>query len=138
MPEAGEAGYERRDLSARAIAWFTVGLAILAVLTLLGMGLLMRLFSRGEPPGQALVRPGDTSAAAFDRSAQPDLQVAPLQDLATMHAAEEAQLKNYGWVDRQSGIAAIPIERAMEIVVERGLKVHERERGGTKDPKVAP
>ena len=136
MSDITEAKYESRDLSARAIAWFAIGLAILALLTLLGMGLLMRLLSRGEPPGQALARPGDTSAAAFDRSAQPDLQVDPLRDLAGMHAAEEAQLKNYGWIDRQSGIAAIPIERAMEIVAERGLKVHARE--GTKDPKVAP
>ena len=38
-----------------------------------------------------------------------------------MRALEDAQLNDYGWVDRQRGIAAIPIKRAMELVVQRRL-----------------
>jgi hypothetical protein len=133
MPETDAAKYEGRDLNPRAIAWFTAGLAILIVVALLAMAGLIRLLSRGEPPGQGLVTPGDTTVAAFDRSAQPDLQIAPIQDLRRMRAAEDAQLENYGWVDRQGGIAAIPIDRAMELVAERGLKVHAPETGGGKE-----
>ena len=36
-------------------------------------------------------------------------------------AAEHADLNSYGWVDRTSGIARIPIDRAMQLVLERGL-----------------
>jgi hypothetical protein len=69
-----------------------------------------------------VVPPGQTSIAAIDRSPQPELQITPMQDLRRMREIEDAQLRNYGWVDRQAGIAAIPINRAMEILAERGLK----------------
>ncbi len=54
-------------------------------------------------------------------SPEPDLQVASSRDYQEMRAAEEAQLHSYRWVDREAGIAAIPIERAMEILAGRGL-----------------
>jgi hypothetical protein len=38
-----------------------------------------------------------------------------------MQAEENAALTTYGWVDRDAGIVRMPIERAMEILVERGL-----------------
>jgi hypothetical protein len=128
MPEADDVKYEKRDLNPRAIAWFTGGLAIVAVLVLIAMAGLIRLLSRGETPGQGVVPPGRTSVAAIDRSPQPDLQVSPTQDLKRMRATEDAQLGAYGWVDRQAGVAAIPIDRAMAILAERGLKVHAPEK----------
>jgi hypothetical protein len=135
MPETDDVKYERRDLNPRAIGWFTGGLAILAVLVLIAMAGLIRLLSRGETPGQGVVPPGQTSLAAIDRSAQPDLQVSPMQDLQKMRAIEDAQLHNYGWVDRQAGVAAIPIDRAMEILAERGLKVHPPEKKAAQERK---
>jgi len=36
-------------------------------------------------------------------------------------AEEQAQLSSYGWINRDAGIAHIPIDRAMEIIVARGL-----------------
>ena len=123
MPEVDDLKYETRDFNVRAVVWFTVGLAILAVLVLIGMFVLIRLLSLGEPPGQGVVPPGETSLSAIDRSPQPELQITPIRDLQHMRKLEESQLENYGWVDRQAGIAAIPIERAMEIVAERGVKM---------------
>ncbi len=38
------------------------------------------------------------------------------EELATVQAAQEAQLSGYRWVDRARGIAAIPIDRAMALV----------------------
>jgi hypothetical protein len=136
MPEMNDLKYEARDLNPRAVVWFTVGLAILAVLVLIAMAGLMRLLSRGELPGQGVVPPGRTSIIAIDRSPQPDLQVSPIQDLQRMRSIEDAQLRNYGWIDRQAGIAAIPIERAMELLAERGLlKVHVPEKKAVQDTK---
>jgi len=31
------------------------------------------------------------------------------------------EAENYGWVDKQAGIARIPIERAKQIIAEKGL-----------------
>ena len=49
------------------------------------------------------------------------LQVASSRDMAELRASEDAQLQSYGWVDRQAGIAAIPIKRAMALLAERGM-----------------
>jgi hypothetical protein len=38
-----------------------------------------------------------------------------------MRAEEDASLNSYGWVDKEQGVVHIPIERAMDTVVERGL-----------------
>jgi hypothetical protein len=35
---------------------------------------------------------------------------------------QNAILNGYGWIDRDKGIARIPIDRAMELMLERGLK----------------
>ncbi len=41
--------------------------------------------------------------------------------LADVRAAESERLSNYGWVDEQSKIVHIPIEQAMQKVLEKGL-----------------
>lgn len=45
------------------------------------------------------------------------------QDLADLHAREDILLDNYTWADQSKGKVRIPIERAMEIVAQRGLPV---------------
>lgn len=38
-----------------------------------------------------------------------------------LYAAQAAQLNSYGWVDRTNGVAHIPIDRAMDLISQRGL-----------------
>ncbi|MGP8225181.1 MAG: hypothetical protein ACLQGT_03400 [Terracidiphilus sp.] len=45
------------------------------------------------------------------------------QDIADLHAREDLLLENYSWVDESKGTVRIPIERAMELIAERGLPV---------------
>jgi hypothetical protein len=52
---------------------------------------------------------------------EPRLQPDPVHDVERMRAAEEQRLHSYGWVDKEKGVAHIPIEQAMELVVRRGL-----------------
>ena len=52
---------------------------------------------------------------------QPPLLVHPGREREKVQAAERTQLETYGWVDRRAGVARVPIERAMQLVVERGL-----------------
>jgi hypothetical protein len=40
------------------------------------------------------------------------------QDVADLHACEDLLLDNYTWVDRSQGKVRIPIERAMELIVQ--------------------
>ncbi|HEY8668704.1 MAG TPA: hypothetical protein VIL86_18800 [Tepidisphaeraceae bacterium] len=45
----------------------------------------------------------------------------PYQDLAEMRQRDENRLRSYGWIDATAGVAHIPIDRAMDLVIERGL-----------------
>ena len=45
------------------------------------------------------------------------------QDLSDLHDREDLLLDNYSWVDQSQGKVRIPIERAMELIAQRGLAV---------------
>ena len=55
----------------------------------------------------------------------PRFQENPQQELQELRAKQKALLEGYGWVNKEAGIARIPIEDAMRIVVERGLPARE-------------
>ncbi len=117
--------HEDRDLRPKAVGVFAAALVALTVFTLLVMGWLM---SSSSPRG------AKTPPLAFQPeqlSPSPALQVSPGRDLQEMHAMEERQLNSYQWVDPAAGIASIPIERAKDLIVKRGLPVH----GSRDEPK---
>jgi len=51
----------------------------------------------------------------------PNLQKQPFKDVYELRLGEAAKLTSYGWVDKEGGIARIPIDRAMEVMLERGF-----------------
>ena len=51
----------------------------------------------------------------------PNLQPQPFKDIYLLRKGEAEKLESYGWVDKEGGIARLPIERAMELTLERGL-----------------
>jgi hypothetical protein len=61
----------------------------------------------------------------------PRLQVTPVLDLKNYRDSQWEQLETYGWVDKEGGVVRIPIERAMDLVLERGLAA-EKPVGGAK------
>ena len=53
------------------------------------------------------------------------------QEMADMHAREDLLLDHYTWVNHEKGKVSIPIDRAMQLIAERGLPVQE---GATTEP----
>ncbi|MGE5413135.1 MAG: hypothetical protein ACM3NW_03100 [Syntrophomonadaceae bacterium] len=51
----------------------------------------------------------------------PRLQVHAVRHWADFQTAERERLESYGWMDRSTGAVHIPIERAMELIAERGV-----------------
>jgi hypothetical protein len=45
------------------------------------------------------------------------------QDVADLHAREDLLLQNYSWADPAHTKVRIPIERAIELIAQRGLPV---------------
>jgi hypothetical protein len=119
MPESTQKKYETGDLNPRAILWFVITLTILLLSAFLASAAVLRFWSN----------PRTTRAGGFSVGVQPTesapgprLQVAPAADLQKLRALEETNLSQYQWIDKQAGIAAIPIERAMQLMAERAAK----------------
>ena len=51
----------------------------------------------------------------------PRLQTQPFKDIYLLRRGENEKLESYGWVDKEAGVTHIPIDRAMEVLIERGL-----------------
>ena len=52
---------------------------------------------------------------------QPRLETNEPMEINDFRVQEEKTLNSYGWVDQQAGVVRIPIARAMELLVQRGL-----------------
>ena len=107
-----------QELNLKAIFRFGLGLSILLV----GCGAVVWMLSSvlrdmeeaKDPPPAAMQQMQYTPPA-------PLLQTDPLEDIAKLRALEEEALTTYGWVDRERGIARIPISRALELsAVDKG------------------
>jgi len=52
---------------------------------------------------------------------EPVLQIDPVADWKAYKAQQDELLNSYGWVDKDAGVARIPIERAIELTAQQGL-----------------
>jgi nitrate reductase NapE component len=118
-----EVGHELSDLSPRRISFFAIGLAALVIIALLVCyGLLVWMVKsevrRPEAPTQF--------AVPMAPMAQPQLAVEPGRTMKALRRQEQTRLNSYGWVDQERGIVHIPIERAMDMLVQKGLPSRQR------------
>lgn len=117
----GHDGYERSD--AHAGSTYRAGLYILGVmfLTALVVVPMYRFLGRRETaaqkPAATVLRPD----AAAPAPAVPKLVTSEPAVLAAFRAQEDELLSSWGWVEKDRGIARMPIGEAMRLVAERGL-----------------
>jgi hypothetical protein len=120
------AGHETTDAQERGVWFAGLGLIVSAILLMAVVLLMYHLLQRGHEEmdeaaaSQNVASSVSASVATFPG---PRLQVAPEVDLAAFRAREEEELDNYGWIDRKAGIVRLPIERAMDLIAQRGLPV---------------
>jgi len=111
-------GYETRDTNTGAILNFLVILAVVLVLSGLVSWGMFRFFSAHE-----VDRPATDSPFADTRQLPlgPQLQVNPREDWLKFRQSQEESLQTYGWENRAAGLARVPIQEAMELLVKKGL-----------------
>lgn len=113
-----EVRHEHRDINVRVIVGFGLALVIAAIVVHLGLYWLLWRFERIAAERAPEISPIEVTPPM---PPEPGLRVSPPADLAAMRAAEEKVLETYGWVDKERKIVRIPIDRAMELLAERGL-----------------
>jgi hypothetical protein len=116
---AASPGYETRDANVRGVFGFLVALSLVLVFTALLCWGLFDYFSAG----QINRAPASPFAGTRQLPAGPQLQVNPRQDWLRFRAEQEQSLESYSWESRDDGTVRVPIERAMELLLQKGLPV---------------
>jgi hypothetical protein len=102
--------FERSDADARLLAALAAGTAVFLVVSPF---LLAAVYSSATQIAGV--------ARDLPRPVSPVLEVRPKLTLQAQRQREDALLGSYGWADRDQRVARIPIERAMQLLSERGL-----------------
>ena len=132
-----ETEFEHEDLGTRGIYAFMIGLVVSGVVIyfiIVGMYSFLDKYERSQ---MTTASPLVTSSGAmtrvmtqdevdklFKENGAPMLENNERGQFRDFLMDQEGQLNSYGWVDEKSGVAHIPIERAMELTVQRGLPVY--------------
>ena len=132
----GNGGYERQDIGVAPVVYFLLALVVAGGLVhFVVSGLYSYLGKRSEAE-QAPVSPLVTNAPADTRHLSadyrdylkqnfpaPQLEIDERNQLDKTRIDEAQTLSTYDWVDQKAGTVRIPIDRAMDLLAQRGLPV---------------
>ena len=130
----GHGDFERLDIGPRGVIYFLVGIGLATLLIHFLLAGLYDALDKHERGAQPAVNPlvinvpADTRKVApkYPEKAfpEPRLETDERTQLDEIRIQEEDKLNSYGWADEKAGTVTIPIERAMDLLAERGLPVH--------------
>jgi hypothetical protein len=135
-PEQHRLGYEADDISFGRLLGFAAGLAGLVVLGVLASAAVFHFFVRHQPLGP----PASPFENIRPMPPEPRLQTTAPLDLKRYLDGQDELVNTYGWVDSQNGVVRIPVERAMDILLQKGYPLRGASpprSGATKEPRAA-
>src|SRR5271166_4921768 len=141
MMNPGHAGheteFEHEDLGTRGVFAFMIGLAVIGIVIyfiIVGMYSFLDNYERSQMATASPLVPlkGEMSRVytqaemdkAFKDNGAPMLETNERGQFKDFLINQEDQLNTYGWVDKDAGIAHIPIKQAMDLIVQQGLPVY--------------
>ena len=115
--------HETREAVPRYILYFALGVAITVVAGFLVSWATLDYLKDHQtyPAPQSAISRG----RALPSAGKPQLQAHPAEDLQVYLKNEQGILDSYGWVNRKNGVVRIPIQRAMNILLQQGLPVRD-------------
>jgi len=110
--------HEPRDMKVTLVVLFGVALTA----TLVGSHVLLRaVFSDYAAWVDRNDRPRPPLRAARVLPPEPRLEEHPGEDLERLRKEEARRLESYGWIDREKKVLRMPIDRAIDQVIRRGV-----------------
>ncbi len=100
-------GHEETDIPAQRIGYWIAATLLLIAIALVGVRTLNDSLGPRPTPGKPLPAPPI------------QLQADPSAELRVLREQKRAILNGYGWVDREKGIAHIPLNRAMDLLAKK-------------------
>jgi len=115
-----EAGHEITDAQAGPLLKIGIAMAVLVIVSFVSMVVMFKVLVYYQPLLQGVPHP--LSSTRVETLSEPLLETdAPRLRLA-LRAQEDEKLNGYS-LDAETGVPQIPIERAMDLIAERGLPV---------------
>ena len=115
-PAVKEVPTYEEGVNISAIFKFLIGLLVVGIIVqflTLGFFRFLSSYEKKQDPHLSPLAIGRQYAP------EPKLQVSEPADLQKIRQSEDEMLKGYGWVDQTRGIARIPVEEAMKILVQQ-------------------
>jgi hypothetical protein len=154
-----DVAHEESDVAVRPLLWFVGGLTFFTIVVCLAM-LLMFQYFKGREESQELAASPLARQGEERLPPEPRLQLAPgwsvtndqgrRQDLSygtqtnyvpqpwsewiLVNQEWQHELKEYGWADQPAGTARIPVERAIDLYLERRAKQQPAPQGAQPPP----
>ena len=118
-PENPRRGYEDSDVSVGRLLAFAGGLVALVVFGVVISAVVFHFFVRHQPLGP----PASPFEDVRPMPPSPRLQTTAPLDLKHYREEQEKILQSYGWVDPPAGVVRIPVDRAVDLLLQKGYPV---------------
>jgi hypothetical protein len=113
------AGHEKREVDVRFIV---VSLIVLLIGTFLACLLVVGIFQFFHTTYKPDVAAKESPQVI---PPEPRIEEKPWQQLITVRAREDHVLNSYAWVDQKEGTVRVPIDRAIDLLSQKGLPSHD-------------
>lgn len=120
-PTPAGAQYEHTDIDPRIGYKFALWLTVAMVLSFSIVYGAFWFFERQARAANAATQRFPLARDYTRPAPMPALQTQPFRDIYMLREDEARRLQSYGWVDKDGGVTRIPVERAMEIMMQRGF-----------------
>lgn len=129
LPRHADVSFEERDIKAGAIYWYFLALALATAAALVICVFILHFTSNlaassdtAPPPSREALGKGYRALPPEPRlQGVPGHESDPQKDLREKRKADNAANGKLEWIDKNAGIAQIPVKDAMKIVAEKGL-----------------
>jgi hypothetical protein len=120
-PTPPGAKYEHTDIDVSVGYKFGLWLAISMLISIGIVTGVFYFFEGQEKKANVIAQKYPLAVGQPKEPPTPHLQNQPFKDIYTLRQGEAQKLSSYGWVDKEGGITRLPIDRAMEVMLERGF-----------------
>jgi hypothetical protein len=120
-PNPPGAQYEHTDIDVAVGYKFALWLAVSMVISIFIVYGTFWFFDNQERAANVAAQKYPLAVGQVKAPPAPNLQTQPFRDIYSLRQDEAQKLSSYGWVDKEGGFARIPIDRAMEVMLQRGF-----------------
>jgi hypothetical protein len=120
-PTPPGAQYEHTDIDPSIGYKFALWLAVAMLISFAIVYGTFRFFDSRQDAADQRSQRYPLAAGVTRENPTPFLQTQPFKDIYMLREEEARKMQGYGWVDKDGGVTRIPIERAMELMIQRGF-----------------